>query len=91
MESGRATIEGDLLTLTPSGHRLRLRTGVLFVQEVASGNDGYELVGKVKDLEQLAELGGEQVAESVLVGNLAYDVREGLVGDPIDPDNEGSP
>ena len=39
---------------------------------------------RVKDLEQIAALGGDYSEGSVIVGDLAYEVVDGLVGAPID-------
>jgi hypothetical protein len=86
MESGRATVDGDLLTLTPSGYQLMVKTAFYFEREVATGEDPLELIGRVQDAEQLERLGGEHISGSVLIGGNAYDVVEGLVCDPvIDP------
>lgn len=83
MESGRATMEGEVLTLTPSGHRLRVQSGYYFEREVATGEDPLELLGRVQDATQLERLGGEYASGSVLIGSNAYDVVEGLLCDPI--------
>lgn len=83
MESGRATIDGDLLTLTPSGYQLMVKTAFYFEREVATGEDPLELIGRVQDSEQLERLGGEHISGSVLIGGNAYDVVEGLVCDPV--------
>jgi hypothetical protein len=40
-------------------------------------------VGRVKDLEQVAALNGEHCAESVIIGDHAYDVIEGFLGEPM--------
>lgn len=80
----RAEVSGEELTLRPEGHRFRICTGVLFRGEVTGAGDGLGLVGRVKDLEQIAALGGDYSAGSVIVGDLAYEVEEGLVGVPAD-------
>ena len=49
--------------------------------EVAEGTDPNGLVGKVKTLEQIAELGGDQHSDSLVLGDNAYQVVEGFVGD----------
>lgn len=83
LREGRATIDGEELLDKTTGNRFRLITGVRFLQEVTGGPDAHQLVGKVKDVEQLAQLGAEHQATSVILGDNAYDVQEGFVGTPI--------
>ena len=40
-------------------------------------------MGKVKDLDEVVELGGDYSAGSVILGDFAYDVVEGFVGAPV--------
>lgn len=84
LEAGRAEVAGEELTLLPEGRRFRLATGVHVRGEVTGAGDALGLVGRVKDLEQLAALGGDYSAGSVIVGDLAYEVEEGLLGTPIE-------
>jgi hypothetical protein len=81
LESGRATLVGDELTILPETRRFRLTSAVRFTAEVAEGRDPHDLVGKVKDLEQVAAFQGEHAAESVILGDNAYDVIEGFLGE----------
>ena len=79
----RVDVDGDVMTLRPEGQKFRLKTALRFLEELAEGGDEAALVGKVKDLEQLAELGGEHCADSVILGDNAYQVVEGFVGEPL--------
>lgn len=79
----RARIEADLLTDTETGGVFELREGVRFLAEVTGGGDVHNLVGTVKDTDQLAALGGEQMADSVILGDSAYEVQAGFVGRPV--------
>ncbi len=79
----RARIEADLLTDTETGGVFELREGVRFLAEVTGGGDVHHLVGTVKDSDQLAALGGEQMADSVILGDSAYEVQAGFVGRPV--------
>lgn len=81
---GRAEITADELVDRSTGQRFRLREGVRFLAEVSGGPDAYGLVGKVKDLDQLAALSGEHMADSVILGENAYQVQQGFVGAPIE-------
>ena len=83
LSEGRVEVEGETMTLRPEGQQFRLKTAVRFMSEVASGGDQQKLVGKVKDLEQLVGIGGEHCADSVILGDNAYQVVEGFVGEPI--------
>ncbi len=87
---GRAQVEADVLTDQETKRRFELREGVRFIAEVSSGEDGHGLVGRVKDLEQLAELGGEHMADSVILGESAYQVQAGFVGRYIPDEAEAA-
>ncbi len=81
LEQGHIALVGDELTIGAAGRNLRLHGAVHFVAEVAGSEDGNALVGKVKTHEQVAELGGEHVADSVILGDNAYQVVEGFIGE----------
>jgi hypothetical protein len=83
LESGRVALVGDELTITPEGRRFLLTSAVRFTAEVAEGRDPNDLVGKVKDLDQVRALSGEHSANSVIIGDNAYDVIEGFLGEPL--------
>ena len=92
----RVSLEGDLLTLLERGQRFKLGGAVRFLAEVADGGDAPGLVGKVKTVEQIAELGAEHAAGSVVLGDNAYEIAEGFVGlllenaDAVGSDLEGA-
>lgn len=79
----RIEIDGEVMTVKPEGQRFDLATAVLFREEVTGDPDSNDLLGKVKDLEQLAEIGAEHYADSVILGDNAYEVIEGFAGTPI--------
>ncbi|MBW2461325.1 MAG: hypothetical protein JRH11_06735, partial [Deltaproteobacteria bacterium] len=83
LEKGRVEVEGERMTLQPNGQKFQLKTGLLFVEELAGGGDELQLVGKVKDIEQVVELGGEHAYDSVVLGDNAYTVVEGFLGEPL--------
>ena len=80
---GRADIKGDVLLDKVGGMSFQLREGVRFLSEVSGGNDAGALVGRVKDLVQLESMGGEYLSDSVVLGELAYEVQPGFVGRPM--------
>lgn len=78
---GRATVEQETMLL--GGMRFLLTTGLRFTTEVAGGGDSAQLVGKCKSVEQVIELGGEHYADSVVLGEDAYEVVEGFLAEPV--------
>jgi hypothetical protein len=85
LEQGRAALVGDELTVAPEGRRFQLASALRFVAEVAENSDPHDLVGKVKTLEQVSAIGGEHCADSVVLGDNAYQVVEGFLGEPLPP------
>ncbi|CAG0976079.1 hypothetical protein ARNL5_02078 [Anaerolineae bacterium] len=81
---GRVEVEGETLITRPEGQRFQLTTAVLFKSEVAGGGDPAQLLGRVKDLDQLAAIGAEHYADSVILGDSAYQVVEGFAGTPVE-------
>lgn len=81
----RAVLKDEELHDRVADQRYRLCEGVRFVAEVSGAPDRHELVGKVKDLDQIAALQGEHMADSVVLGDNAYQVQTGFVGTPLGP------
>src|SRR5687768_6231118 len=81
----RVSVDGDVMTLLPEKHKFTLATAVLFKSELTGAGDSHALVGKVKDIEQITALGGDYSSGSVILGDLAYEVIEGLAGEPVEP------
>jgi hypothetical protein len=81
LEQGRIALVGDELTITPEGRRYSLTAAVRFLAEVAENSDPRGLVGKVKTLEQVEALQGEYSAGSVIIGDNAYEVVDGFLGE----------
>lgn len=81
LEQGRVMLVDDELTLGPAARRFRLTTALHFVAEVADTPDAHDLIGKVKTKEQVQALSGEHYADSVVLGDNAYQVIEGFVGE----------
>lgn len=83
LEQGRVWLVGDELTLPPEGRRFQLTSALRFLAEVAETEDPHDLVGKVKTLEQVTAMNGEHYADSVILGDNAYQVVEGFIGEPL--------
>jgi hypothetical protein len=77
---GRAQLNGETLVLEEVA--FQLASAVRFIAEVAGGGDAQDLVGKVKTLAQVGELGGEHVTASVVLGDNAYEVIDGFLAQP---------
>lgn len=83
LSEDRVDVEGETMVTKPEGQRLELTTAVLFKAEVTGSADAHALLGKVLDLEQLAQIGAEHYADSVILGDNAYQVLEGFAGTPL--------
>ena len=81
LEQGRIALVDDEMTLKPDGQRYRLSSAIRIMAEVADGTDPHDLVGKVKTLEQIVSMGGDQASDSLVFGDNAYQVIEGFLGD----------
>lgn len=89
MVEEQISVEGDVMTLD-GNQRFRLLTAVCFTEELTGEGDPNELIGRVKDVETLAQMGGELVSDSVILGDKAYTVIEGFLGEPVEPAADGS-
>jgi hypothetical protein len=84
----RVRLEADVMTLAGDGRSFRLRPAIRFLRisgqaSSTPASDPHQLVGRVKLIDDLARLGGEQFMESVIVGETAYDVQSGFLGEPM--------
>jgi hypothetical protein len=82
---GRASLEGDRMTLTDINRSFAMKPAVAFVRPVGQDNDPNDLTGRVKSKEALHEMGAEQLANSVIYNDTAYDVLDGFIGEPLLP------
>ena len=78
----KVKIDGDTMLLIEDGRSFNIRPAVYFLKVAGDDSDPGGLVGKVKDQQALAALGAEQYMNSVIVGDTAYDVQCGFLGDP---------
>jgi len=82
---GRATLDGDRMTLTELNRAFAMKPGVCFVKATGQDPDPNDLVGLVKSKEWLESNGGEQFESSVIFRDTAYDVIDGFIGEPLPP------
>lgn len=76
--------DGRLVVMVEGGASYPVMPAVHFLQLV-SGEDTHRLVARVKTEAQLQSLGAEQMADSVLVGDSAYEVVPGYVTEVAAP------
>jgi hypothetical protein len=74
----KADLSDGKLVVKESGSSHPVMPAVYF-HKLVSGEDSLGLLGRVKTLAQLTEIGAEQLANSCIVGETAYEVAEGYV------------
>lgn len=82
VDEERVNMDGDRLSLRDEDLVCLLAPAVLFLREATGADDPHDLLGRVKDEEQLAALGADAYMDSVLLGDNAYDVQRGFVAVP---------
>jgi hypothetical protein len=85
LSDGTVDLRGDELTIAGDGlaRRYRLTEAVRIVNEVTGGTDTHDLIGRVKPKAQLEERKAEIMESSLLLGDNAYDVILGWLGEPV--------
>jgi len=66
-------------------------TPAVHIVQLVTGEDANDLVAKVKTEAQLQSLGAEQMADSVLLGETAYEVVPGYVAEVPLPPSDAAP
>lgn len=82
---GRASLEGDRMTLTELGRSFMMKPAVHFVRATGQDHDPNDLIGRVKSKEMLDQMGADQFESSVIYNDTAYDVIDGFIGEPLPP------
>jgi hypothetical protein len=83
LSDGTVDLRGDELTITAEGRRYRLSEAVRIDREVTGGEDGNNFVGRVKQKTLLEATGAELLESSLILGDNAYDVVPGWLGEPV--------
>lgn len=78
LESGKVDFDGAVVTLTRHQKSYALEPAVQFLSVVDGGEDA-GLVGRVLPEGKINELGGELLGDSVIFGDLAFQVRSGYI------------
>ncbi|MEO8700973.1 MAG: hypothetical protein ABI867_13075 [Kofleriaceae bacterium] len=82
---GRASLEGDRMTLTELGRSFAMKPAVHFVRATGQDHDPNDLIGRVKSKESLEEMGADQFESSVIYKDTAYEIIDGFIGEPLPP------
>ena len=83
IEEGKVAVEGRLLSLNEEKLVCQIIPAVLFLRESTGEDDPYDMVGRVKEERQLAELGADAYMGSAIIGDNAYDLQHGFVAVPL--------
>lgn len=79
VDTGKVTFDNSILTLLAEKKAYSVTPAVRIMKLVA-GDDTAALLGKVRTLSKLQELGAEHMSDSVILGDTAYEVQEGFIG-----------
>ncbi len=83
LAEAKIDFSGRELVIKAAGRQYQVVEAARIVQEVSGSEDVYDLVGRVKTVTFLTELGAEILESSMLLGDNAYEVIPGFVGLPI--------
>ena len=59
LSEGRVDVDDDVMTTLKEKRAFKIKTAVLFQNELTGAGDAPGLLGRVKDLDQLAAIGGD--------------------------------
>jgi hypothetical protein len=79
-EQGRIQVDGNVLTILGEGKDFALTSAVRFMK-MEAGDDIAGLLQKVKTTDALKQMGAEHYMESVILGEVAYQVQQGFLAD----------
>jgi len=79
-EQARIQVDGNVLTILGDGKHFALTSAVRFMK-MEAGEDSAGLLQKVKTTDALKQMGAEHYMESVILGEVAYQVQQGFLAD----------
>jgi len=79
----RVDLVGNELIVKAENRRYRVVEAVRILSEVSGTPDLHEIVGKVKSVTFLSELGAEILGTSMVLGDNAYEIMPGFLGAAI--------
>jgi hypothetical protein len=81
--NGEVELAQGLLTIKTEKRRYRLVEAARVIAEVSGLPDPHEVMGKVKTVGFLSELGASLLGESMVIADNAYEIVPGWLGSPI--------
>ena len=81
--NGEVELSQGLLTIRTERRRYRLVEAARVLAEVSGLPDPHEVMGKVKTVGFLSELGASLLGESMVIADNAYEIVPGWLGSPI--------
>jgi hypothetical protein len=81
----RVVLDGNIMTLADDGRSFRIRPAVRFLRVRVAGSteDPNHLLETVHDEHSLDEMGADHYMYSVILGETAYDVQPGFLGEAL--------
>ncbi len=79
-EQGKVAVDGHVLTLLNESKVFQLTSAVRFLK-MEAGDDAARLLQKVKTIDALKQMGAEHYMDSVILGEVAYQVQQGFLAD----------
>lgn len=83
LSNGEVELAQGLLTIRTERRRYRLVEAARVMTEVSGASDPHEVMGKVKTIGFLSELGASLLGESMIIADNAYEVVPGWLGSPV--------
>ncbi len=83
-EQGKIDFVGNVMTLLQGegkGRSYALEPAVRFMKVIDGAEDPNQLLAKVKQVSQLKEMGAEQFEDSVIMGDVGYEVQPGFLAE----------
>ena len=77
---GKIELDGTRMILSELGRAFDIKPAVYFARVAGGDADPHDLVGRVKDEEELATMGADHMASSVIYVDTAYEVVSGFLG-----------
>lgn len=79
----KVSVSGDRMTLIGDGRSFYIRPAIRFLRVVGGDPDPNGLLETVLDQRALDQMGADSYMNSCIVGDTAYDVQPGFLGEPM--------
>lgn len=80
---GKIELDENVLVIKAEGRKYRMVEAIRVLAEVSGAPDEQELVGRVKSVNFLVELGAELLGDSMVLGDNAFEVVPGWAATPV--------